>query len=402
LEAWGSARDWYGPDPYEGMNSPLLASLGRTPLSRRVLIQLVRRSPMDLRKPLRIAPVHNPATIAHLLSAYTRLGVLGPAARDARVRWAADLLDSLRRPEFDEPCWSYHFDVETRFFFYSAKTPNTIATGFAGLALLEAYDATGDERLLELAFGAGRFFLEHIPQVPAADAGLEAEGAFFGYFPGDRSPIHNASLLAASLLAELSVRGGPARFSEQAAEAAARAAEFAVSLQRPDGSWPYAETPAGDWVDNFHTGYNLDALGRIAAALAGPSNSAEARKAAAGAAAARERGLPLYARDLFEPNGAPRFLDDSLYPIDGQCVAQALTTFSLASELDPEWLVPAWRTFRWGAERMRRHDGAFYFQRRRLWVNPAPHVRWVQAPMLDALARLDAATKVALAREEER
>jgi hypothetical protein len=35
-------------------------------------------------------------------------------------------------------------------------------------------------------------------------------------------------------------------------------------------------------------------------------------------------------------------------------------------------------------------------------VNPAPHVRWVQAPMLDALARLDAATKVALAREEER
>jgi hypothetical protein len=28
------------------------------------------------------------------------------------------------------------------------------------------------------------------------------------------------------------------------------------------------------------------------------------------------------------------------------------------------------------------------FQRRRLWTNRIPHVRWVQAPMLDALARL--------------
>ena len=112
-----------------------------------------------------------------------------------------------------------------------------------------------------------------------------------------------------------------------------------------------------------------------------------------GAPTARERGLPHYAAELFEPDGAPRFLDDSLYPIDGQCVAQAITTFSLAAELDPAWLERAWRTFAWGAEHMRRRDGAFYFQRRRLWVNPAPHVRWVQAPMLDALARLAATTE---------
>ena len=376
------------------MNSPLLAPLGRTPMSRRVLIQLVRRSPVDLRKPLRIKPVHNPATVAHLLSAYTHLGddVIGAEARAGRIHWAAGLLDALRRPEYAEPCWSYHFDVETRFFFYSATTPNTIASGFAGLALLDAFDATGDDRLLELAFGVGRFFLDEIPQTSAADAGVEGEGAFFGYFPEDRTPIHNASLLAASLLAELSARGGPPAFSERAAEAAAQAATFAVARQRSNGSWPYAETPAGDWVDNFHTGYNLDALGRIAQTLAGAANSAGAREAAKAAAAARERGLPQYARDLFEPAGAPRFLDDSLYPIDGQCVAQAITTFSLASELDPAWLTHAWRTFAWGAENMRRRDGAFYFQRRRFWVNPAPHVRWVQAPMLDALARLRAAT----------
>ena len=33
-------------------------------------------------------------------------------------------------------------------------------------------------------------------------------------------------------------------------------------------------------------------------------------------------------------------------------------------------------------------DGAFMFQRRRYWVNPAPHVRWVMAPMMLALTYL--------------
>ena len=33
-----------------------------------------------------------------------------------------------------------------------------------------------------------------------------------------------------------------------------------VSAQRPDGSWPYAEGEGHGWVDNFHTGYVLEAL----------------------------------------------------------------------------------------------------------------------------------------------
>ena len=42
---------------------------------------------------------------------------------------------------------------------------------------------------------------------------------------------------------------------------------------------------------------------------------------------------------------------------------------------------------------MRRRDGAFLFQRHARIVNPAPHVRWVQAPMLAALVRLDEAER---------
>ena len=372
LESWGDRRDWYGPDPYEAMNSRLLVPLARTRLARRALIQLVKRSPLDLRRPLAISPAHNPATIAHLLSAYCRLGSLDPEHRMARIRWAIGLLEAQRRPDYDEPCWSYHFDVETRFFFYSARTPNTIATAFAGLALIDAYEATGEERLLELAMGTGRFFLDQIPRTETAT------GTYFGYFPTDRTPIHNASLLASAVLAELAARGGPEAFAAAAREGAA----YAAAGQRTDGSWPYAEGPVGDWVDNFHTGYVLDALGRICSALGD-----------AGADRARRRGLEYYARELFEADGAPRFFADSLYPIDGQCVAQAISSFSAAAELDRGWLAAAWQVFEWGARRMRRRDGAFLFQRRRLWVNPTPHVRWVQAPMLEALSRLAVAAE---------
>ena len=44
-------------------------------------------------------------------------------------------------------------------------------------------------------------------------------GAYFGYLPGDRSPIHNSSLLVASLLARLAAEAGDERFAEPAAAA---------------------------------------------------------------------------------------------------------------------------------------------------------------------------------------
>lgn len=377
LERWGWQRGWSGPDPYEGLSArrPGTGVLRRTALGRRLLIQLVKRSPLDLRRPLGIPAALDAASVAHLLSAYSRLEALGEPLRRERARWALKRLEDLSCPGYDEPCWGYHFDVETRFFGYAVGTPNTIATSFAGLALLDAHGRDRDTRALELAESAGEFFLRHVPLTEAENGG----GAYFGYLSGDRTPIHNANLLACSLLAELAACCDREDFG-----AAARAGlRYALARQRPDGSWPYAETPTGDWVDGFHTGYVLDALRRCGRALSDPS-----------AEAAYRRGLAHYASRLFEADGAPRYRVDRRYPIDSICIAQGISSFCLASELQggEEWLDAAWRVYGFGARRMRRRDGAFAFQRRRLWVNRAPHVRWVQAPMLDALARLLAAS----------
>lgn len=370
-----------GPDPYEGLNARRGRALRHSAYGRRLLIQTVKRSPVDLRGVLGIPPAVDAATLAHVLSAHARLAAMhGPADPDAALQPLISRLLELRCRGFDEPCWGYHFDVETRFFFYGRGTPNTIATSFAGHALLDAHLLAGDPGVLDRAKGVARFFLRAIA------LNKTSVGGYFGYFPGDHTPIHNASLLAASFLARLvaaaSAPGGsrsPAFDEERAAVRAAAA--FALEHQHRDGSWPYAEGSRGAWVDGFHTGYVIDALTTIAGSIDDPDLVSAIRQATS-------RGLRLYEERLLLDDGTPRYFVDSTYPIDGQSAAQAIRTFSLAGVQDPASLDVAWRAYAYAVAELRRPDGAFAYQRGRLLLKRIAHPRWVQAPMLEALSLL--------------
>lgn len=371
LDAWGTERGWRGTDPYEGLNARrrVLGPLKRSPLGRRLLIQTVKRSPLDLRRPLDIPPAASAASVAWAISAYARNGFLGEEEARGRLRDGLSLLRSLRLPDYGEPCWGYHFDVQSRVFFYPGTTPNTITTAFAGLALLDAHAATGDPALLAEATEAGEFFLRHVPQTG------DAPGAFFGYLPGDRSPIHNSNLLVASLLARIAHEGGG---GERFARAAEAAVAYTAARQRPDGSWAYGESPGLGWVDNFHSGYVLDALRACA----------DAGIAAEQAEAAWRRGIAYYRRRLFLADGTPRYYPGKTYPIDAQCVAQGIQTLAIAGPHEPGAAAQAWTVLDFALRRMTRRDGLPIFQRRRFWVNRAVHVRWVATPMLLALSHL--------------
>jgi hypothetical protein len=375
LERWGAGRGWRGTDPYDALNATALTAAlrGRSPLALRVLTQAVKRSPVNLRPALGIRPGLSAATLAHAISAYARNGFLAPEDARAKLEHCIAELIGLRLSGFAEPCWGYHFDVQTRVFFYPRTDPNTIATAFAGLGLLDAYDLAGVESAGELALGTGEFFLRHVPQTPAPGGGPQS-GAFFGYLEGDRTPIHNASMLICALLARL----GRASAREDFLSAARAGVAYTVGRQRPDGSWPYGEEPHLDWVDGFHTGYVLDSLLTcVQAGVGGPE-----------AEQAWRRGLHYYAEELIDGDGAPRYKPDSLYPIDGQCAAQAIQTLSRAAALEPGAAEKRWAVLDYSQARLSRRDGAFVFQRERFWVNRAAHPRWVQAPMLEALAHL--------------
>ena len=176
LEQWGDTRDWSGTDPYDALNaSRFNAAFQRSVTGKRLLTQLIKRSPLDLRPFFGIPPAESSVSLAFVASAYARQHWLSDSDTDRRINRTLDRLAALRCEGYAQPCWGYHFDVQTRVFFYPKGSPNTIATAFAGQALLDGYERTGNDDLLSTAGETAEFFLEHVPQTKAG------QGACFGF-----------------------------------------------------------------------------------------------------------------------------------------------------------------------------------------------------------------------------
>lgn len=362
LAAWGAARDWLGADPYEGLNSPL-GKLVRGKRPRQVVIQAYKRLPFDPPPPLRAAPQPNAKTVGLVLSAYfTRTGARLPGADGRRTRLRA-LLDSLDlRRGGGSAAWGYHFDFQSRWTFYSATTPNAIATSFVAGSLLDADD-------IERALPVRRFALDE----------LWADG-YFGYVPGSPPIVHNASALVCGTLARLHAVDP----DDDAAERVAAAARTTIGAQREDGSWPYGAAGALGWVDNFHTAYTLDGL--VCVERSGIAVDGLRDSIAAGAEFWREQ--------MFEAGGRARYYPHETYPLDTHSYATAIEVLTEIgdAELAERVLDGALRDL-WLED-----EGRFAFQRHRNWLNKRAFVRWTNAPMFRALCRLVDATTARPAR----
>lgn len=359
IRAWGEACDWRGYDPYDGLNSPAapVLTLGR-PLGRRLLTQVVKRSPVNLRPLLGIKPGVNSKAIALVASGYARLAAAGDdSARDEAVRrleWLA-----ARGPR-----WGYHFPVQTRFFSYAAESPNTIATNFAAHALLDGCELLDLDALAADVESACDFLTEEM--LTETD-----NGTFFRYIPGEDELVHNANLLACSVF----VRAARALDRPPLLARARPAVMTSLAAQRDDGSWPYAESARGGWVDNFHTAYVLESLALCAGSIP------EAKDAL-------DSGIDYWERELFLPDGTPKHAPDRVLPLDAHCYASAIDAYLALASWHAAALERAERIAALLVARMLDASGYVYFQQERFWLNRVPFVRWTTAPSFKALAGL--------------
>ena len=365
IRAWGERCDWTGWDPYDALNSPFAPALtlGR-PLGRRLLTQVVKGSPVNLRPLLRIPRERDAKGVALAVSAYARLAAArADDSAAAQARRLAGWLVANAEPGVAGSGWGYHFDVQTRFFHYRRGEPNAIATTFVAHALLDLRELLGDTGVDAAVLGAAGF-LEHA---------LLARGPrpYFRYVGEELDLIHNANLLACSVL----VRA--ARVLDEPALAAVAAEPLRTTLdaQARDGSWPYSERRGGAWVDNFHTGYVLESLAACAAV-------------APDVASRLERGIAFWERALFDTDGTPRATTAAALPVDSHSYAQAVETWVAVAPWRPDALERAERVARLLVERMLAPDGHVYFEQRRFWTSRVPFVRWTTAASFRALARL--------------
>lgn len=368
IRHWGEQRSWRGYDPYDALTSPLAPALTLgTRLGRRVLVQAVKLSPLNLRPVLRIAPDWNAKAVALVASAYARLA----AARDdddARQRARHWLSWLVERSTADVGLgWGYHFDVQTRLFAYPRGTPNTIATSFAAHALLDGQELLGEDEWGAAALEACDLLQERL---------LEMSGGrvYFRYLAAEPELVHNANVLGCSVLA----RAAKASGRRDLAAVVEAALTTTLAKQRADGAWPYAEGSRHGWVDNFHTGYVLEGL-----ALCAPLVPAVLDPL--------QRGLDFWETALFLDDGTPKYYDGRVLPLDAHNFAQAIETWLAVRRCRPGALERAVRCARRLATEWVEPDGHVAFQERRLWRNRVPYVRWTTAPAFRALAGLELA-----------
>lgn len=366
LAHWVEGQQFKGYDPYDGLNSPLVRVAGRTgKFTRIAATQILRRLPLNLRPLLLVPRGYNPKGIGLFLWSYAKwYNVTGDPRLLTVIDHLITLLEELRSTGYSGNCWGYNFDWQSRAFFIPRSTPTIVNSAFIGHALLDTFEWTGKANCLELAKSIGDFIVNDLNRME------EGDSLCFSYTPLDRYAVHNANLLGASILARLGANIDDSQLQETAMDAA----RYSLRFQRPDGSWFYAERAGSNWIDSFHTGFNLQALAIIQKAFPTPEVSA-----------AIENGTRYYSESFFLADGTPKYYHDKIYPIDIHAPAQALVYFSEAGKAYEELTASV---ARWMIENMQTKKGYFAFRKGPYFTNRIPYMRWSQAWAMHGLTHL--------------
>ena len=372
LLSWCRERDFAGHDPFDALNSRLFQAspLASSRNLRLAFTQILKRSPFDFRKFAQIPPQRNAKGIA--LFALAHLAEYRSTKTVESESSARSLLSDLREMKLTKyagAAWGYNFDWQSRNFFAPRGTPTIVPTAFAGRAFIEATHLFNDETYLKEARSICDFIVADLPRPVNTPTEV-----CFSYAPETSTQIFNASLLAAEVLAAV----GAVTKEKELFDLARRATRFVVNHQRPDGSWMYGMDPSQSWIDNFHTAYVLFSLDRIIKSI----------PAAAEFQPALSRGYKFWKDSFFLADGWPKYYHQHPYPVDVHAGATAIVTFLELTGLDSGATARGEKIAEWLITNMRNEQGFFYYQRRRFYTVHKPYMRWTQAWMLYALARL--------------
>jgi polysaccharide biosynthesis protein VpsJ len=367
LAAWVEERDYKGYDPGDGLNSFLRPLAFGNRLAERVLLQVIWKSPLNLRPLVGIKPMDSTKGRGYMAWGYLlRHKTTQDSSQKAKALACLDWLIANKAPGHSGYSWGNHFDFVTRSGVNPAGSPIIVWTSLIGQAFLEAYEQTGDGRFLEVARGACAWILK----LPREET---PSGTCLSYVPFAQSSIHNSNMLGAAMLASTWRH----THEPELLEVARSAILYSCSRQRADGDWWYGEQAKYHWIDSFHTGYNLDSLKRYLDSTGDESFRDHF-----------QRGLRYFRDVFFEPDGMPRYYHDKTYPVDIQCAAQAIETLAFCSDEDPACLNLSLKVAEWTVDNMQDRKGCFYFRQYPMMKAKTPYIHWGQATMFKALASL--------------
>jgi glycosyltransferase involved in cell wall biosynthesis len=367
VSRWVEVHKYRAYDPGDGNNSFLHVFTFNNLMLERVLQQTVMRTPFNLRPWIGIRPHVSTKGMGYMAAGYISLFNRTQLSRDRdRAEFCLDWLIQHRAPDYPQYCWGNDFSFSTRAGKIPRYQPTIVWSSLIGHAFLDAYEALREAKYLEVASSVADWIIN----LPRENTDT---GHCLSYVAFKQSSIHNSNMLGASLLARV------ASHTRQSAlvEVAKHAMAYSCTRQNADGAWFYGEEPRYHWIDNFHTGYNLDSLKQYTD-LSGDRQFEENL----------HRGLRYFKRTFFETDGRPKYYHDRTYPTDIQCAAQAIETLAMFADQDGDELDLAQKVAAWTIDNMQARDGHFYYRDLGWRKSKVPMFHWGQATMFKALAHL--------------
>jgi rhamnogalacturonyl hydrolase YesR len=368
LKFYCESENFKGWDPYDGLNSWVIQ---KTPLKksrffRLAWIQLFKRNPINLRGIVGIKKDYNPKGLGLFLIGYCNLYKIENKQEYLdKINTLANELIKLKTTGYSGACWGYNFDWQARAFFQPKYTPTVVATTFISEALIEAYEITKNENYLSEAISASKFVLNDL------NRSYDDDGDFtFSYSPLDKTQVYNAGLLGAKLLSLVYKYTN----DKNLLVTAKSVASYVCKNQKKDGSWAYGTLPYHQWIDNFHTGYNLECL-KVYQDISGDKTFKKNIKF----------GMSFYLETFFTEEGISKYYSNQTYPVDIHAPAQLVVTlFKNRNLVDKKPLVD--RVLTWTINNMQHPKGYFIYQKRKSISSKVPYIRWAQGWMFYALS----------------
>ena len=366
LIAYCEKENFKGWDPYDGLNSWVIQKtpLGKWGFFRLAWIQLFKRNPINLRSLFGIRKDYNPKGLGLFLIGYCNLYKINQKkAYLDKIDFLSKEILQLQTKGYSGACWGYNFDWQARAFFQPKYTPTVVATSFISEALLMAYDITKQERLLQTAVSSCDFILKDL------NKSFDNEGDYtLSYSPLDSTQVFNAGLLGAKLLSLVYQYNK----DEQLLVEARKIVSYVCKKQSNNGSWAYGTLPYHQWIDSFHTGYNLECI--------------NAYQKASGDKTFRNnitKGLDYYLKNFFTQDGVSKYYNNHTYPIDIHAPAQLIVTLSKLEVFEDNKEL-ANNVLNWTIENMQANEGYFYYQKKRIMTSKIPYIRWAKSWMFYA------------------
>jgi len=369
LKNFCEQQEFKGWDPYDGLNSRVFNALPiirNNRFCRLAWIQLFKKSPVNFRSITAVKKDFNTKGLGLFLTGYCNLYKLNPQKEYLdKINFLTEKIIELQSKGYSGSCWGYNFDWQARAFFQPKHTPTVVATSFVADSLFNVYEITNDKKYLDTALSSADFVLKDLNRT------YDEKGNFsFSYSQLDKTQVFNASLLGARLLSRCFFYTKNQIYKTEAQ----KAVSFVCDRQQSNGAWVYGTLPFHQWIDNFHTGFDLECINDYKKYTGDSSFDLYLQK-----------GIDFYLATFFTKEGAGKYYHDKLYPIDIHSPAQLIVTLSKLG-LFQQQVHLAKRVMSWTIVNMQHKEGYFYYQKKKYFSSHIPYMRWAQAWMFYSMS----------------